>query len=195
MPTYLAGQAFDLQEPPETIVKNLIMYRWNEERDGQVPAKSEIVFMTGLGWTGRKSYQISIEPFSAPMVEKMHLGPEVLLKYKDPILIHVWMQKNRDEYPPALHYITQKIEQIIFENIANVGYGITGIQLTNPFSIIESREYFDQDSGMQSSLQNQTEISLWHTQGIVELLYFKVTTGIVSTVRAFKTHKYNIEVV
>jgi|SRR5215212_7595883 len=194
MPTYLAGQSFDLQEGPEKIVCNLIKYRWNEERDGEIPAKSEIQFVTGLGWSGRKSYQITVEPFASPLVERYHIGPEIMLKYKDPILIHVWINKNRDEYPPALHHITQKIEQIIMENITNVGYGMTAIQLTSPFSVIESREYFSQESGLKSSLQNQTEISLWHTQGVVELLYFRVTIGTLATARAFKTHKYNIEV-
>ena len=99
-------------------------------------------------------------------------------------LIHVWIVKNKDEVPPQLHHITQRIEQIILENITNVGYGITAIRLTAPFSAIEQV--------IGAGWGNQTEVSLWHSTAIVELLYFKVTTGTLSGVRTSKTHKYNI---
>jgi hypothetical protein len=191
MPTVLAGQNFDLQDSPENIVLHFLEQRWNIDVDGLIPAKSEITFSL-FGWSGRKSYQISVEPSMAPMVTRLSFGPEAYLKYNDPIVVHVWLVKNRDEFPPQLHHITQRVEQIILENITNVGYGITGIQLIEPFSAIETREYFSQESGVRSSFQNATEVSLWHTQAIVELIYFRVTTGILSSVRRSRTHKYNI---
>jgi hypothetical protein len=83
-----------------------------------------------------------------------------------------------------MHHITQKIEQIVFDNVNNVGYGIPVIQLRTPFSAIEQTKAF----------MNQTEVSLWHSTATVELMYFKVTTGVLETARLFKTHKYNIEV-
>lgn len=193
MPTVLAGQSFDLQDSPENIVLHFIEQRWNQQVDGLIPAKSDITFSL-FGWAGRKSYQISVEPSAAPIVTRLSIGPEAYIQYNDPIIIHVWVLKNRDEVPPQLHHITQKIEQIIFENVTNVGYGITGIQLFAPFSAIETREYFTQEGGTQTSFQNPTEISLWHSEALVELLYFRVTTGTLQGARTTKTHKYNIQV-
>ena len=182
-PTVLAGQNFDLQDSPENIVLHFIEQRWNHNVDGFIPAKSEITFSL-FGWSGRKSYQISVEPSNAPRITRKSIGPEGYVQYEDPILIHVWIVKNKDEVPPQLHHITQRIEQIVLENITNVGYGITAIKLTAPFSAIEQV--------IGSGWGNQTEVSIWHSTAVVELLYFKVTTGILSGVRRTKTHKYNI---
>jgi|SRR5215218_7517532 len=188
MPTVLAGQTFDLQDSPENIVLNLIKNRWNEDRDGFIPGRNEITFSL-FGWSGRKSYQISVEPSTAPLIRKLSTPPTMYIKYNDPIVIHIWIVKNRDEVPPQLHHITQKIEQIIYENVTNVGYGITAISLMAPFSAIDVRQEFT-----SKELQNPTEQSLWHSQAVVELLYFKVMTNPLQSARTFKTHKYNIEV-
>lgn len=193
MPTFLAGSQTDLTDSPENIVLHFIESRWNSVQDGLIPAKSDITFNL-FGWSGRKSYQISVEPSAAPIVTRLSIGPEAYIQYNDPIIIHVWVLKNRDEVPPQLHHITQRIEQIVFENIRNVGYGITGIQLIAPFSAIETREYFTQETGVKTSFQNMTEVSLWHSEAVVELLYFKVTTGTLQGTRTTKTHKYDIEV-
>jgi hypothetical protein len=179
MVTVLAGQNFDLMDSPESIVRYLIEARWNLVTDGAIPAKSDITFSL-LGWTGRKSYQISVEPFNAPIVTRLSFGQDAYVKYNDPITVHVWILKNKDEVPPQMHHITQKIEQIILENVTNVGYGIDAIKLTVPFSTVDEIK------------SNQTEVSLWHSRCIVELLYFKVTTGTLQTARVFKTHKYDI---
>jgi hypothetical protein len=192
MPTVLAGQTFDLQESPENIVKNLLYSRWNLTTDGQIPSRDAIGFSL-FGYSGRKSYQISVEPSTAPYIQHLSTPPNVYTKYNDPLVIHLWIVKNKDEVPPQMHHITQKIEQIIFENVTNVGYGITAIQLLAPFSAIEVREYFSQDKGTQTSFQNQVEQSLWHSQAVVELIYFKVTTNPLQSARVFKTHKYNVE--
>jgi hypothetical protein len=194
MPTILAGQNYDLQDSPENIVKYLIQQRWNLERDGSIPARDEITFSL-MGWAGRKSYQISVEPSAAPIITRMSIGSDAYLQYNDPVIIHVWVIKNRDEVPPQLHHITQKVEQIILENVTNVGYGITAIQLMAPFSSIETRQYFSQESGsVDISLPSSTEISLWHSQAVAELLYFKVTYNTFGSARTSKTHKYNIQV-
>ncbi|MGE5661485.1 MAG: hypothetical protein ACM3X1_04485 [Ignavibacteriales bacterium] len=189
MPTVLAGTQTDLTDSPENIVLYLIRDKWNLLQDGQIPAKDEITFSL-FGWTGRKNYQISVEPSSAPIITPMNIGQDQYLKYNDPILIHTWIIKNRDIVPPQLHHITQRIEQVIFENVTNVGYGITGIKLLAPFSAIEERRVF-----VGSAFPNQTEISLWHSTAMVELLYFRVTTGALSSVKTSKTHKYDIEII
>jgi hypothetical protein len=183
-PIVLAGTQHDLEDSPENIVLHLIEQRWNQQVDGLIPAKSEITFSL-FGWSGRKSYQISVEPSNAPRITRKSIGPEAYVQYDDPILVHVWIIKNRDEVPPQLHHITQRVEQIILENIINVGYGISAIKLTAPFSAIEQ---------VIGNFGNQTEVSLWHSTAVVELLYFKVTTGILTGARTSKTHKYNIQV-
>lgn len=184
-PIVLAGTTHDLEDSPENIVLDLIESRWNEQADGFIPAKSEITFSL-FGWAGRKSYQISIEPSNAPRITRKSIGPEGYVQYDDPILIHAWVVKNRDEVPPQLHHITQRVEQIVLENIVNVGYGISAIKLVAPFSAIEQV--------IGGSFGNQTEVSLWHSTAVVELMYFKVTTGILSSARRTRTHKYNIQV-
>lgn len=188
MVTVLAGQNFDLQDSPENILLYLIRDKWNLEQDGLIPAKEAITFSL-FGWVGRKNYQISIEPSSAPTITNMNIGQDTYLKYNDPILVHVWILKNTDIVPPQMHHITQRVEQIVFENVTNVGYGITGVKLLAPFSAIEERRIF-----VGTSFPNQTEISLWHSTAMVELLYFRVTTGALRSARKSKTHKYNIEI-
>ena len=190
MVTVLAGQSFDLQESPENIVRFLIEQKWNIEVDGAIPAKNNISFSL-FGWNGRKSYQISVEPSNAAFLTRLSFGQDTYVRYNDPIIVHVWILKNKDEVPAQMHHITQKIEQIIFNNITNVGYGITAIQLRSPFSAIEQTRAI---AGPSSRFTNQTEVSLWHSTATVELMYFKVTTGVLSDTRILKTHKYDIQV-
>lgn len=186
-PTVLAGQNYDLQEAPETIVRNFIRDRWNLVKVGYIPAKSEITFSL-FGWSGRKSYQISVEPFTPPALTELNIGREQWTQYKDQILVHTFIIKHHDEVPPQIHHITQKIEQIVRENITSIGYGLTSIKLTSPFSIVETVTAYT------GNFPNQTEISLWHSQAVVELMYYRVTTGVLSNIRMSKIHKFNIEV-
>lgn len=189
MPTVLAGTALDIQLAPEKIVRDLIKYRWPEIQTGAIPPKDAITFAL-LGWAGRKSFQISIEPAGAPIITPLSVGEPLLYRYVDPMIIHVWILKNSDEVPDSIHSVTQKTEQIINENMTNVGYGITSIQLTSPFSAIEQTSGGLFNSG--SGFLNQTEMSLWHSTAVVELLYFKYITRL-SGVTSTKTHKFDIE--
>jgi hypothetical protein len=186
-PTVLAGQTFDLQDSPENITLRFFRDRWKLQKDGAIPAKNEITFSL-FGWVGRKSYQISVEPSNAPpIISGMAIGQEQLLQYRDPIYVHVWIVKNKDEVPPQMHHITQRVEQIVLENVTNIGYGLTAIRLTQPFNMIELV------SGRQGgTFANQTEVSLWHSRAIVELLYYRHTYGVLRGTRVSKTHKYNI---
>lgn len=189
-PSVIAGQQLDIQTSPERIVRDLIKYRWPEVQTGSLPPKEAITFAL-LGWAGRKSFQISVEPSGAPILTNLSIGEPLLVRYTDPLIIHVWILKNSDEVPESIHHITQKVEQIINENMTNVGYGITSIQLTSPFSAIEQTTggLFNTGSGFL----NQTEMSLWHSTAVVELLYFKYITRVYG-VSVTKTHKFDIEV-
>jgi len=189
MPTQIAGQLLDIQSSPEKIVRDLIKYRWPDVQTGFLPPKDAITFAL-MGWAGRKSFQVSVEPAGAPVVTNLSIGDPLLVRYVDPMIVHVWILKNSDEVPDSIHHITQKVEQIINENMTNVGYGITSIQLMAPFSAIEQTSGGIFNSG--SGFQNQTEMSLWHSTAVVELLYFKVITRLYG-VSATKTHKYDID--
>jgi hypothetical protein len=190
MPTVLAGQSYDLQDSPENITLRFFRDRWKLQKDGAIPAKNEITFNL-FGWSGRKSYQISVESSNTPpIITPMAIGQEQLLQYRDPIYVHVWIVKNKDVVPPQMHHITQRVEQIVLENVTNIGYGLTAIRLTQPFNMIELV------SGRQGgTFGNQTEVSLWHSRATVELLYYRYTYNVLGGVRASKTHKYNIVVV
>ena len=189
MPTVLAGQNHDLEDSPENITLRLFKDRWKLEKDGAIPAKSEITF-TLFGWSGRKSYQISVEPSNTPpIITPLAIGRDQWLQYRDPIYVHVWIVKNRDEVPPQMHHITQRIEQMVLQNVTNVGYGLNAIRLTQPFNMIELV------TGRQGGFQNQTMVSLWHSRAIVELLYYRVSYGTLSGIRASKTHKFNVEII
>lgn len=187
MVTVIAGTQTDLEDSPENIVKNLIRDRWPLTKVGYVPAKSEISFSL-FGWSGRKSYQISVEPSTAATLQELNIGRDQWTQYKDPLFIDVYMIKHHDTVPPQMHQMTQKIEQIIRENITNVGYGINAIRLTSPFSTVRTITAYTGD------FPNQTEISLYFSRATVELLYYRVTTGTVSEIRKTKIHKYNIEI-
>ena len=84
-PIVLAGTQHDLEDSPENIVLDFIESRWNQQVDGSIPAKSEITFSL-FGWSGRKSYQISVEPSNAPRLTRKSIGPEGYVQYEDPIL-------------------------------------------------------------------------------------------------------------
>ena len=187
MVTVLAGTQTDLQESPEQITRIFIRDRWNINQDGYIPARESIQFSL-FGWTGRKSYQIGIEPFNAPILTQLNIGIEQWTRYRDPILVHVWMIKHHDVPPPQLHHITQKVEQIIRENINSVGFGITSIVLTSPFSRI------NEEKAWSGNFPNQTQNTLYHTVATVELHYTRVTYGVKTNVRISKTHKYNVEI-
>lgn len=186
-PTVLAGQSFDLQEAPENIVKEFIRDRWPNAKVGYIPAKDEITFSL-FGWSGRKSYQISIESFSAATTTELGIGRDQWTQYKDPLYLHVFMIKNYDEVPPQMHNMTQKAEQIVRENITNVGHGISSIRLVSPFSAVNEMMAYT------GNFPNQTEVSLWTSRATVELLYYRVTYGTLSAVQKSKIHKYNIEI-
>jgi hypothetical protein len=185
-PTILAGQTYDLPDSPENIVLHLIKDRWPLVQNGLIPSKEGITFSL-YGWAGRKSYQISVEPSASPQIKPIAIGRDQWLQYNDPIMVHFWVIKNTDEIPPQIHHITQKIEQIVLQNVTNVGNGITAIRMRSPFSAIDTRTGL-----IGAGLPNQVEISLYHTQALVELLYYRVTYGTLSSVRTSKTHKYNI---
>ena len=188
MPTVIAGTQTDLIESPENIVLHLIMDKWKLTQDGYVPAKDAISFSL-YGWTGRKSYQISMESSTPPRLRQLNIGTDQWIQYNDPILIHLWMVKNTDVVPPQLHHITQRVEQIVLQNVNNVGYGISSIKLMSLFSVVNERQMW------MGSFPNQVQISVYHTTATVELLYYRVSYGTLSGIRTSKTHKYNVEVI
>ena len=107
MVTVLAGQYLIFKTSPENIVRYSVRAEMEFRSRWSIPAKNEITFSL-FGWSGRKSYQVSVEPSKAPFVQRLSIGQDTYLKYNDPIIIHTWIIKNRDEVPPQMHHITQR---------------------------------------------------------------------------------------
>jgi hypothetical protein len=183
MTTVICGQLTDLPYPNDKIVIDFIKFRW--PLSGFTPAKNSITF-SRMGYLGYRDYQISVQSAGPPIVTPLSIGPDRIEKYTDPINIHVWVRKNMDDIPTQLYSITQKIEDIINSNVTSVGYGITSIRLTSPFSVVEISSFL---SG--NTFKNETEQSLFHMESIAELMYFKSITSL-TQVLATKTHKYNV---
>lgn len=186
--TVITGQASDIPILHHQVVLDIIKAKWPPVASGSLPAKTDITFSL-QGFLGNKSFQISTESGSAPNVTQLALGRNRLERHMDEIIVHIWVRKNSDVIPDSVHLIRQKIEDIVNANVVNVPYGITSMMLKQPFNMVELSSFFT-----GSQFQNETEISLWHSQAVVELMYFKSTTSVTAITPAVtRTHKFNIE--
>ena len=184
--TVITGQSSDIPVLHHQVVLDLLRSKWPPVASGSVPAKTDITFSL-QGFLGNKSFQISTESGSAPNITQLALGSNRLERHMDEIIVHIWVRKNSDIIPTSVHAIRQKIEDLINANVVNVPYGITSMMLKQPFNMVELSSFFT-----GSQFQNETEISLWHSQAVVELMYFKSTVS-VSALTTTRTHKYDVE--
>lgn len=185
MTTVVCGQLTDLPHPHEDIVMQMIKNRY--PNSGVKPTKTSIYFST-MGWAGIKTFQISVEQNSAPMVTPLSFGRDRIERYIVPIVVHIWVRRNDDRKPKTVFTLAQQIESIINENTTNAGYGITSVRIVEGFATLEASSFF---SG--GGFNNETEQSLWHTQCQVQILYFKqITQSALELVETTKTHKYNV---
>ena len=186
--TVITGQASDIPILHHQVVLELLRNKWPPDSSGSLPAKSAITFSL-QGFLGNKSYQISTESGSAPDVVQLAIGPNRLERHKDEVIIHIWVRKSTDVIPDSVHMIRQKIEDLINSNVVNMPYGITSVMLKQPFNMVELSSFFT-----GSQFQNETEISLWHSSAVVELMYFKSTISVTAISTTTRTHKFDIQV-
>lgn len=185
MTTVICGQLTDLPHSHEEILMQMLRNRY--PLSGISPAKSSIYFST-MGWAGIRTYQISIEQNASPMVTAISFGMDRIERYEVPMVVHIWVKKNDDKKPKHVFTLAQQLEHIINENTTNAGYGITSVRIMEGFATLEASSFF---SG--GGFANETEQSLWHTQCMIHLLYFKsITQNSYELVSVEKTHKYNV---
>ena len=84
--------------------------------------------------------------------------------------------------------LAQTLEHIINENTTNAGYGITSVRVVQGFATLEASTFAN-----RGGFANETEQSLWHTQCLIQIVYFKsITQSAYDLFNAVKTHKYNV---
>jgi len=185
MTTVICGQLTDLPHSHEEIIMQMLRNRY--PLSGVTPAKTSIYFST-MGWAGIRTFQISVEQNSAPRVTAISFGRDRIEKYEVPIVVHIWVRRNDDKKPKSIFTLAQQLEHIINENTTNAGYGITSVRITQGFATIQASSVFT-----RGGFGNETEQSVWHTQCLVQVLYFKsIIQNSYDLFNAEKTHKYNV---
>ena len=152
-PQIIAGQGSDLTKAIPQLVKELLENNW--PTSAYDPLKSEIDF--GLD-TGNNYGDIDIhvngdKGFSTPMT----LG-WTRRTFNDPVLVHLYVRKNQEEIPTSMGNAQRKIEEIINDNAAALGQGVTAIR-------------FD---GWEPILIDNNLKDVWHAIGRATAIYYKV---------------------
>ena len=79
-------------------------------------------------------------------------------KITDPVVIRVFYRKNSEEIPPELSKVQRKVEEIIKDNVASLGEGITMIRWDGWGDIIEDESLKD----------------VWVANGTATAIYWRV---------------------
>jgi hypothetical protein len=155
MPTIIAGQLTDLTKTVAKLVKELIQNNWPIA--AYSPLKSEIRF--GLGtFDGYRDIHIHVNPAEGES-EPDCLGWSYY-KVTDPVTINVFVRKNTEEIPDSLGNVQRKIEEIIRENVGNLGQGITAIKWNR----------------WGDAFQDDSLEDVWRISGYASAIYWRVKT-------------------
>lgn len=122
-PQIIAGTGADLTKTVAQLVKELLESAWPVSAFD--PLKADIKF--GLDtWDNYGDIQIHVtaeKSFSQPMT----LG-WTRSQVMDPVLINLYVRKNQEEIPLNIGNAQRKIEEIIKDNAASLGQGVTAIR-------------------------------------------------------------------
>jgi hypothetical protein len=153
MPQIIAGQGSDLTKAVPQLVKELLENNW--PTSAYDPLKSEIDF--GLDtWNNYGDIDIHVKAdksFSVP--QTIGWGRSMI---NDPVLIHLFVKKNQEEIPTSMGNAQRKIEEIIKDNAAALGQGVTAIR-------------FD---GWEPIVIDNNLKDVWHAIGRATAIYFRV---------------------
>lgn len=166
MSQVISGTGADLPKLDEVIVKEFIESKYPTSAID--PIKSKIKFST-MGFS-TKSYSITFEGAGVTPTVISNASYKVI-KYVSRVVIHIWCMRNKPEIPQQLYTMQNQVEKIINTNTRGLSYGITSFKLVEMFG--QADIGFFSAGGQQS---NATEMSTWHNQCIVELVYFKAIT-------------------
>ncbi len=152
-PQIIAGTGSDLANTVAELVKNLLSNNWPISSFD--PLKSEIDF--GLHtWNDYGDIDIHVN------ADKGISTPDTLgwnrSKVVDPVLIHLYVRKNQQEIPLNMGNAQRKIEEIIKDNAAALGQGISILRW----------------DGWESITIDKSLRDIWHAIGHASAVYFKV---------------------
>jgi hypothetical protein len=152
-PQIIAGTASDLTKAIPQLVKELLENNW--PTSAYDPLKSEIDF--GLDtWNNYGDIDIHVK------ADKSFSTPQTIgwsrSMINDPVLIHLFVKKNQEEIPTSMGNAQRKIEEIIKDNAASLGQGVTAIR-------------FD---GWEPIIIDNNLKDVWHAIGRATAIYFRV---------------------
>jgi hypothetical protein len=154
MPQVIAGQPTDLQKSVAELVRDLLYANWPTA--GYDVLRDDISF--GLGtWDDYGDIDIHVNA-AAGTSEPYVLGWSYS-KVTDPVIIRLFYRKNSEEIPAELSKVQRKVEEIIKDNVANLGQGITMIRWDGWGDIFEDENIKD----------------VWVANGTASAIYWRVT--------------------
>jgi hypothetical protein len=153
MPQVVAGQGADLSKSVAELVRDLLSTNW--PATGYDVVKDDINF--GLGtWDDYGDIDIHVNAIAGTS-EPYVLGWSYS-KIIDPVAVRLFYRKNSEEIPPELSKVQRKVEEIIKDNTASLGQGITMLRWDGWGDIIEDE-----------SLQD-----VWVANGTATAIYWRV---------------------
>jgi hypothetical protein len=155
MPQVIAGQSTDLTKTVAQLVKELLEANWPTTAYDVL--RADIGF--GLGtWDDYGDIDIHVNAAEGES-ETYDIGG-TFSKVTDPVVIHLFYRKNVEEIPDLVGKAQRKVEEIIKDNMRNLGQGIPML-LWNGWG-----EVFEDD--------NLKDV--WHAQGRASAIYWRVKT-------------------
>jgi hypothetical protein len=152
-PQIIAGQGSDLTKTVAQLIKELLENNWPTSAFD--PLKSDIGF--GLDtWDDYGDIDIHVNA-DRSISEPMTIGWG-RSKIMDPVSIHLFVRKNQEEIPSNMGNAQRKIEEIVKDNAAALGQGVTALRWDGWDPIV-----------MDKSLKD-----IWHGVGHATAIYFKV---------------------
>ena len=153
MPQIIAGTGTDLTKTVSQLVKELLENNWPTSAFD--PLKVDIKF--GLDtWDNYGDIQLHVN------ADKSTSIPSTLgwnrSQVMDTVAIHLYVRKNQEEIPLNMGNAQRKIEEIIKDNAASLGQGVTAIRWDGWDPIFIDKNLKD----------------VWHGIGRTTAVYFKV---------------------
>jgi hypothetical protein len=159
MPVWqVSGLGVDHTQDPQVSIKDLITSNWSLTGDLAV---EKIEFNTGW-YNKQQDYQLHFRHDKPPIKKARTIGQNCLYKYDDFVNIHVFANKQTDNFEPVeLGQMYREIDRIISINIIALRntQGFTKIFLITPCHTLP---------------REQSQASIWHGYGEVGILYHKI---------------------
>lgn len=152
MPQVIAGQGTDLTKSVAKLVKELLDNNWPIA--AYDPVKADVTF--GLG-TWDNYGDIDIHVNTDVSTSEAEDAGGVLSKVVDSVLIKIYVRKNTDEIPDTVASAQRKAEEIIKDNMSNLGQGI-------PLMRFEGWDQIFEDDSL---------LDVWQTTGRASAIYWR----------------------